>query len=328
MATQYSIFYEETSQDTWKTSSSSQGKERFYQYVQLSSIDNIEIKSSKPIAILGFCCDEGVRRNGGRVGSFEGPVKIRESLKDIYVHLPNDLIIYDFGNVFCRDQNLEDAQIFLSKIIKKLISSGYIPFVFGGGHETAWASYQGLAHMHQKDNLGIVNFDAHFDLRPVISDKGNSGTPFSQIAEKCKKDKKTFDYNCLGLESHSNSKSLFEKAEELNTNFYLSSELRNELDKVLINLTKKVSIKDFLYVSICLDVLNVSYAPAVSAINNFGISPYILDEILRKIIDRQKILLIDLVELCPRFDLDCKTSKLAAILVTKIISYLCATKKK
>ena len=32
----------------------------------------------------------------------------------------------------------------------------------------------------QKNKIGIINFDAHFDLRP-IENQSNSGTPFNQI---------------------------------------------------------------------------------------------------------------------------------------------------
>jgi arginase family enzyme len=40
-----------------------------------------------------------------------------------------------------------------------------------------------LREMDGKCNLGIVNFDAHFDLRPFVGE-GNSGTMFRQIARR------------------------------------------------------------------------------------------------------------------------------------------------
>ena len=58
----------------------------------------------------------------------------------------------------------------------------------GGGHEIAWASYQGIAAAfagnRKLERLGIVNFEAHFELRqPEHPGRGRSGTPFLQIAE-------------------------------------------------------------------------------------------------------------------------------------------------
>ncbi len=44
------------------------------------------------------------------------------------------------------------------------------PIVLGGGHEIAFGHYCGIkdynASIDRKDKLGIINFDAHFDLRP------------------------------------------------------------------------------------------------------------------------------------------------------------------
>ena len=36
---------------------------------------------SADVAIVGFASDEGVRRNGGRVGAVEGPAAIRSALE-------------------------------------------------------------------------------------------------------------------------------------------------------------------------------------------------------------------------------------------------------
>ena len=71
---------------------------------------------------------------------------------------------------------------------RTLLRAGHRVIGLGGGHEIAWASYQGIAAGALQDDqrlarLGIVNFDAHFDLRqPEQAGRGSSGTPFLQIA--------------------------------------------------------------------------------------------------------------------------------------------------
>ena len=40
--------------------------ERFFQFVNLASL-NINIESFWHLALIGFCCDEGVKRNFGRI---------------------------------------------------------------------------------------------------------------------------------------------------------------------------------------------------------------------------------------------------------------------
>ena len=49
--------------------------------------------------------------------------------------------------------------------------------VLGGGHETAYGSHLGLG---PRPRLGVLNLDAHFDLREA--ERPTSGTPFRQIA--------------------------------------------------------------------------------------------------------------------------------------------------
>ena len=48
---------------------------RWHQRIQALSVD-----SQPGLALLGFACDEGVRRNGGRAGAAEGPPAIRAAL--------------------------------------------------------------------------------------------------------------------------------------------------------------------------------------------------------------------------------------------------------
>lgn len=71
----------------------------------------------------------------------------------------------------------------------QLLDNGQLVIGLGGGHEIGWASYQGLMmHLEKQEkgkdriNVGIINFDAHFDLRlPEVGP--SSGTPFWQASE-------------------------------------------------------------------------------------------------------------------------------------------------
>ncbi|HEX5169012.1 MAG TPA: arginase family protein, partial [Cyclobacteriaceae bacterium] len=144
--------------------------------------------TGRQFAFLGFCCDEGVRRNQGRVGAREGPHSIRKNLRNLAVHFDSSRIsLYDAGNVICTEDKMELAQEMLGKKVTQLLQAGYKPIVLGGGHEVAFGHFQGIhSFISQKNtNIGIINIDAHFDLRR--SDRqGNSGTSFLQISELLK----------------------------------------------------------------------------------------------------------------------------------------------
>lgn len=108
--------------------------------------------------------------------------------------------------------------------MEEILCRNLFPIVLGGGHETTFGHFQGQ-HNFLKDKgktpeLGIVNFDAHFDLRPY--DMGNSsGTMFRQMADVCKAEGTPYHYFPIGIQQHSNTVSLFKKAEELGVDYVL-----------------------------------------------------------------------------------------------------------
>ena len=118
------------------------------------------------VGIIGFVSDEGVRRNQGRVGAAAGPAAIRKALANLAWHQP--LPLCDAGDVDCADGDLDAAHIRLGERVRQLRADGHFPLVLGGGHETAYGTWRGLAAAHPDKVIGIVNFDAHFDIREAL----------------------------------------------------------------------------------------------------------------------------------------------------------------
>ena len=120
---------------------------------------------------------------------------------------------YDVGDIACENSDLETAQHALGQVVAHLLNQKIFPIVLGGGHETAWGHFQGIEAAFPESDCAIINFDAHFDLRPLSDDnKGSSGTPFSQIAASRQAQGLPFDYTCFGIQQTGNTASLFEKA--------------------------------------------------------------------------------------------------------------------
>ena len=183
---------------------------RWHQRIRALSED-----SQPGLALLGFACDEGVRRNHGRVGAAGGPQALRKALANLAWH--RQAPAYDAGDVACEDGDLEGAQARLGRNVCALLDAGHLPIVLGGGHEVAFGSWSGLAeHLSGQaaPRIGIVNFDAHFDLRDPAH-VHSSGTPFAQIAEASVARGWPFRYACLGVSRASNTRALFARAAEL-----------------------------------------------------------------------------------------------------------------
>src|SRR5690625_7982562 len=107
------------------------------------NINNVPENTTSPhFGLVGFACDEGVRRNQGRVGAALAPNEIRTQLGTIPYHLQEAEII-DVGNVNCTDENLEESQKQLGETVANLYHYGYSPLTIGGGHETFYGHYLG-----------------------------------------------------------------------------------------------------------------------------------------------------------------------------------------
>ena len=270
----------------------------------------------KSFALLGYACDEGVRRNHGRVGAIEGPDAIRTQLGKLANHLDPKTNLWDIGDITCTDRDMEASQKGLKEKVLQLLHQGAFPLLLGGGHDIAYGHYSGLrTFFSPKTTIGIINFDAHFDLRS--SDHGsNSGTPFYQIAEDSKKENIPFHYLCLGIRQDANSKTLYSTAKNLDVS-YIKKALfsRNHFQKVSEVLESFLTKVDKVYVTIDLDGFSSAYAPGVSAASPMGYTPELVFDCLRYIIDSKKLVSADIAELNPKYDQDDQTAKLAASLL-------------
>ena len=58
--------------------------------------------------ILGYACDEGVKRNNGRQGAVNGPKAIREQLSKLSAQF-SEKTVTDYGDIVAHENNIELA---------------------------------------------------------------------------------------------------------------------------------------------------------------------------------------------------------------------------
>lgn len=272
------------------------------------------------VALFGFPCEQGVVRNLGRIGAKVGPLAIRRALAPLAWHMTK--LVYDAGDIRCDDCDLESAQQQLGDCVKRLLEDQQLPVVMGGGHEVAYGSWQGLNLFAREQPtlpvIGIINFDAHFDLRSY-EQLGSSGTPFKQIADQCAVQNSPFHYCCLGVAESSNTQALFKRADALGVSYRLDEQMGvaclTETQQQLAAFIKKC---DWLYLTIDLDVLPASVAPGVSAPAARGVQLEVIEALITDIKASGKLKLADLAELNPQLDIDHRTARTAARLLSLI----------
>lgn len=273
----------------------------------------------KGVALIGFACDAGVARNQGRTGARDGPAALRAMLGNMPVHRCTSIV--DAGDVVCIADGLEEAQQNLSVAIAGLLARGLLPIALGGGHEMAYGSFGGLARhlapLEKRPRIGILNLDAHFDLR--LADRASSGTPFRQIAEDCQAKGWVFNYCCLGVSVFANTEALFKRAEALRVRWRLDEEMTiMHLDKTLATVAAFLAEVDHVYFTTCLDVLPAAVAPGVSAPSARGVPLEVLEPIVDMVATSDKLRLADIAELNPSHDIDQRTARVAARLAARI----------
>ncbi len=315
--------YQPPSRTPWQGRLDSPPGASFFQIIKLLDLTQPlqPPETKQAFALLGFSCDEGIRRNLGRTGAAEGPDVLRTMLAKMPVHRA-EAAVYDAGNIHCNDHDLETAQAALGEAVHHLLENGYIPIVIGGGHEMAWGHYQGIAQIFPTENLGIINFDTHFDMRPTLEDaKGSSGTPFLQIAQAHENAKRRFDYNCVGIQPYGNTKQLFQTAERYHASILSADDVHAHPVASETFIHRVLQENEIIYLSLCLDVFSAAYAPGVSAPQAFGLSPWNIIPLLRKASQSGKVVSYDIAELSPKYDIDSRTAKLTANFVYEIIHH-------
>ena len=284
-------------------------------------------EGARSTALIGFASDEGVRRNRGRIGASEGPNALRAALSPLS-YRPAAGTLTDHGDVVVslgddeHPGDLEDGQRALGEQISGLLDEHDLTVVLGGGHETAYASYRGLAgsrHVGEKTRIGILNLDAHFDLRE--EDRPTSGTPFLQALQDEAEAGRRPRYAVVGISEPNNTEALFQTAREHNVRWVCDEQAQTgDLPNILRFVRRFVREVDVLYLTVDLDVLPAAIAPGVSAPAGFGVPYAVVHACVSEAASSGKLVLADVVELNPSLDVDGRTAKAAARLIHTLVS--------
>ena len=283
------------------------------------------------LGVLGFCTDEGVRRNNGRVGAAQGPAALRRALAPLALHGPmatGEVAIRDYSDVVTEGEALEASQAAAAAAVTEALDAAgcRLVVVLGGGHETAWSSYLGLMssqHIRtpgeQSSRWGVLNLDAHFDLRQ--EPRPTSGTPFLQMAEaEQMAGREPLNYAVIGIAEPSNTGVLFVQARRLGVKWMTDMDCAETGTLGIRSFVQEFAAElDVLYLTIDLDLLPAAVAPGVSAPAALGVAPPLVAAAVRAVAETGKLRLVDVVELNPTLDQDGRTAKAAARLIDETV---------
>jgi len=250
-----------------------------------------------------------------RPGSRKGPSCVIEASR--YVELfdvelgekPYLKGVYTFDELEPVRGNAAETLDRISQASKYIIGEEKIPVLIGGEHTITL----GAVSVLPKD-VTVIILDAHADLRESYQgDSLSHACVTRRILEKGR------EVVQIGVRSMSEEEFNYVSQNDLNI-FYRDTIRKTGLHKFLRGLQNIVE-KRAVYLSIDVDVLDPSEAPAVSTPEPDGLSFFEVKEIVRTICCSSLVRGIDLVEVTPIYG-NTITEFLAATLLYKVIGYI------
>jgi formiminoglutamase len=258
--------------------------------------------------IVGFPTDEGVRRNGGRVGAAEGPAALRHALYRLTPdarcgpHLELLSRTRDLGDV-PTSADLESDQRSLAEVLEPHLSREAFVIVLGGGHETSYGHF--LGYVRAGRQVEILNWDAHPDVRELTRGQAHSGSPFRQAiedpSELCRR------YTVAGLQPQAVAHHHVEFVRQHGRAIW-----RDEVSPRVVQELSRGSRAPLL-VSFDLDAVGQPEAPGVSAPSPVGLGTVLWFAAAYAAGQSPAVTSADIVELNPRVDVGGQTARVAAL---------------
>jgi formiminoglutamase len=258
------------------------------------------------VVVLGCPQDEGVRRNGGRVGAAQGPTEIRRMLYKMTVNGLGDLGLHDAGDVVPQ-ATLEDTHAAQQAAVAQLLADGKRVVVLGGGNDISYPDCAALSK--SAGEVLAFNVDAHFDVRPNA--ERNSGTPYRQLLEEGLLQGPHFFE--LGSQPFCNAQEHAAYLAGKRAHVVPLDALRAKgAARVVRRALREAQAAKAVFWGFDLDVVNASEAPGVSAPNPLGLSGAELCELAALAGAAPRTRIVEFSEMNPAFDVDGRTARLAA----------------
>ena len=246
-----------------------------------------------------------------RQGTADAPYKIREisHQRDSYTRgdktslgLPFSYTtqkkVYDYGNI---------DRVQIDEVFDKILSKSKIPITIGGDHSITTRVLKAISNSIGK--FSLVYFDAHPDF--VSSMKNYYGSVFYDSLPHIDIDSSVQ----IGIRTPEKEELDNIKKYNLNviTPFDIAEKGLEKISELILN-----NIGEKVYVSFDMDCIDPSYAPGVSVPVPMGLNTVDAVYLLKKIA-KHGIVGMDIMEVCPDYDVKDRTSHLASRIISEAI---------
>lgn len=228
--------------------------------------------------------------------------------------------ITDFGDITMHVTDLSDSIRRIEETAAGILNrySDILPIFLGGDHSVTAPLFKSFKETRGK--AGIIQFDAHHDLRNLDDGGPSNGTPFRQLIEKGVLEGKHLHQ--IGIRNFSNGKVYTDYGKQHGVRIYTMQDVYETgilpiLEAAVHELLKET---DQIYVSLDMDVMDQAFAPGCPAIGPGGMDARMLIEAMRFLGETPQVKALDIVEIDPAVDFRDMTSRLAAHAILTFLS--------
>ena len=196
--------------------------------------------------------------------------------------------VYDFGDLEVVHGKFEKTCLKLKTTLFEILTLGMVPITIGGDHSISYCVLKAMDESDDLDvqNITIIHFDAHMDLRDQYLDEEYShATVMRRILDLNPK-----EMIQIGVRSASEDEAKFARGKSLKT--YRTSDVDENIDEIITFLKK---IDGPVYISFDIDVLDPAYAPSVGTPESCGLNPKQIEKLIYSL-EGKKIVGFDIVE--------------------------------
>lgn len=218
--------------------------------------------------------------------------------------------LQDVGNV--SHKLSEDPQKFyerLNAVARSLCSDGALPVFIGGDHSLTAPVVEAVAETVD-ESVTVVQFDAHTDLSEWVPDSAHHhGNVMRRMLHMCPK----ADLLQIGIRGFAGNLD-----DDVRRKTISQASIDHDIETVLSNLPNGRRC----YLTIDTDVLDPAFAPGRGTPVPMGMHPRQLLQIAERLVEQNKIVGLDVVELCPSEDRNDITTSLMFHLLMNVLGLI------
>jgi formiminoglutamase len=219
------------------------------------------------------------------------------------IDLASLLTIRDAGDARVHVTDLARSRAGVRDAVASVLerSGDAFPVIMGGNHSISAPSVEAFRE-HVRGPVGLIQLDAHMDLRNLEDGGPSNGTPIRQLLEAGTLEGRNIVQ--VGLHSFANARAYRDVAREAGITQMSARDVANTAPADVARHALDVASEntDAVYVTLDMDVLDQAFAPGVPALTPGGMTSWQLFEILLILGGHPKVRALDIVEIDPSQD--------------------------